>query len=200
MNKNSYKHQLFFYKHSCKWDDQQYFKDILEAAMVSTPEGFINDSPISPMTSSPVKKPSARKSLCLVTKILDVKKKTATRQVGSAKSKRKAIKYGNTPWALKQNIKLNSKINDQIKKSLYNWIIHHPQVVKSPITNDCLKVEIDSLTEPQLVPKLLVQVSVREPHKTLLLTQTMVDSKKQQTQKIRSSSVILHYVHYCHPN
>ena len=46
--------------------------------MVSTPEIFTNDSPISPMTSTPVKKPRARKSLCLFTNILDVKKKLLT--------------------------------------------------------------------------------------------------------------------------
>ena len=98
--------------------------------MVSTPEGFTNNSPISPMTSTPVKKPSAQKSLCMFTNILEVKKKTAYRQVGAAKSKRKAIKFGNTSWSLKQNQEGNSKIDEQIKKSLYNWIIHHPQVVQ----------------------------------------------------------------------
>ena len=46
--------------------------------MVSTPEGFTNESPISPMTSTPVKKPRARKSLCLFTNILDVKRKLLT--------------------------------------------------------------------------------------------------------------------------
>ena len=100
------------------------------------------------MTPTPVNKPSARKSLCLFTTILDVKKKTATRRFGSAKFKRKAIKSGATPWALKPNRKENSKINDQIKKSLYNWIICHPQVVQSPIFNYCLKVNIDGKTEP----------------------------------------------------
>ena len=70
--------------------------------MVSTPEGCTDYSPISPMTSTPVKKPSARKSLCLFTNILDVKKKTATLQVGASKSKRKYIKYVTTPWALKK--------------------------------------------------------------------------------------------------
>ena len=53
------------------------------------------------MTPTPVKKPSDRKSLCLFTNILDVKKKTSICQVGDAKSKRKAIKSGTTPWALK---------------------------------------------------------------------------------------------------
>ena len=59
----------------------------------------------------------------------------------------------------------NSKIYEQINKSLYNWIMNHPQVVQSPIVNDYLKVKIDSHTEPKLVPRLLLQVSVREPHK-----------------------------------
>ena len=35
---------------------------------------------------------------------------------------------------------------------------------------------------------------------SLLVTQKMVDSKRQEMQKIISLSVILHYVHYCHPN
>ena len=100
------------------------------------------------MTSIPVKKPSARKSLCIFTNILDVKNKTATRRVGSTKSKRKAIKSGTTPWGLKPKRKGNSKINEQINKSLYNWIMHHSQVLPSPIFNDFMKVKIDGHTEP----------------------------------------------------
>ena len=65
------------YKHASKCDNQKQFKDILEVAMVSTPEGFTNNSPISPMTPTPVKKQSARKSLCLFNTIIDVKNKTA---------------------------------------------------------------------------------------------------------------------------
>ena len=62
------------YKQAGKCDDQQQFKDIREAAMVSTPEWFTNNSPISPLTSTPIKKSSARKSLCLFTNIFEVKK------------------------------------------------------------------------------------------------------------------------------
>ena len=46
----------------------------------------------------------------------------------------------------------NSKIDEQKNKYLYIWIMHHPQVVQSPIVNDYLKVKIDGHTEPQLVP------------------------------------------------
>ena len=93
-------------KHDGKCDGQQQFKYILEAAMVYTTEGLTDNSTISSMTSTPVKKPSAGKSLCLFTNILDVKKKTVTRRFGAAKSKRKAIKYGTTLWALKQKRKI----------------------------------------------------------------------------------------------
>ena len=57
--------------------------------MVSNPEVFTNNSTRSPMTPTPVKKPSARKSLCLFTNILYVKNKTAIRRVGAAKSNHK---------------------------------------------------------------------------------------------------------------
>ena len=62
----------------------------------------------------------------------------------------------------------HSKINEKIKKSLYNWITHHPQVLQSPIANDCLKVKIDDYTKPQLVPEFLLQVSVRELHNNIV--------------------------------
>ena len=47
-------------------------------------------------------------------------------------------------------------------------ITRHPQVVQSPIFNYCLKVVLDDQTEPQLVTKLLLQVSVIEPHNSLV--------------------------------
>ena len=76
--------------------------------MVSNPEGFTNNSPISSMISTPIKKLSAQKSLFMFTKMLYVKK-TAYRQIGASKSKRKALKFGNTPWTLKKKRKGDSK-------------------------------------------------------------------------------------------
>ena len=40
--------------------------------------------------------------------------------------------------------------------------------MQSPISNYCLKVKIDGYTEPQLVPKLLLHVSVRELRNNLV--------------------------------
>ena len=98
-------------------DNQKRYKDILEADMVSTTEGFTNNITIYLRTSTPVKKPSAQKSLCMFTKVLEVKK-NAYRQVGAAKSKRKEINFGNTPLELEQKRNGNSKINEQIKNYL----------------------------------------------------------------------------------
>ena len=69
---------------------------------------------------------------------------------------------------LKKKQKGHSKINDQIKHNLYTWITCHLQVFQPPICNDCLKVMLYDQTETQLVPKLLLLVSVRELHNSLV--------------------------------
>ena len=71
------------------------------------------------------------------------------------------------------------KISEQIKKYLYNWIMHHPQVVQSTIANDFLKVKFDGYTEPQLVQNIYC-VCLSDNFITIFLApQNMVDSKKQ---------------------
>ena len=84
--------------------------------MISTPEGFTYNIRRYPMNQTPVNKPSTRKSLRIFTNILDVKNKTAIYQVRDSNSKRKAIKVGSTIWAMKTKRRVNSKINDRIKK------------------------------------------------------------------------------------
>ena len=44
------------YQHAGKCDDQKNLKDIIDAAMVSTPEWFTDNSPNVPMTSTLIKK------------------------------------------------------------------------------------------------------------------------------------------------
>ena len=69
------------YQQAGKCDYQQNLKDIPDAAMVSTPEGVTDNITNVSITSKPFKKPSASKSLCLFTNILDVKPKTAKRRI-----------------------------------------------------------------------------------------------------------------------
>ena len=60
------------------------------------------------------------------------------------------------------------KKNYQIKRNVYKWITRHPQVVQSPLSNDCLKIMLDVQKEPQLVPNILLQASVRELYNSLV--------------------------------
>ena len=130
--------------------------------------------------------------------VLEVKN-NSYRPVGDAKYERKAIKYGNTPWALKQKRKGHSKISEEIKKSLYNWITHHPQVVQSPIANDCLKLELMVKLNRKLFQKFYCRCLPDNFITILLVPQKMVDSNKQEMKMIISLSVIIYYVHYFHP-
>ena len=157
-----------YFEHRCMDNIKKIYQHA-GPAMLSTPEGVTDNIPNVPMKSTPVKKLISRKSLCLFTNILDVKPKTAKCRFVEVKPKRKAMKVCNSLWTNKKKPKLkgHSKINEQIKRNLHTWITRHPQVVQSPISNDCLKVMLDDQTEPQLVPKLLLQVFVRELHNTL---------------------------------
>ena len=51
---------------------------------------------------------------------------------------------------------------------MYVWITCYPQVFQSLISNYCLKVMFDDHTEPQLVTKLLLKVSVREMYNSIV--------------------------------
>ena len=64
----------------------------------------------------------------------------------------------------------HTKINQQAKTSLYNWILQHPHVVVSRIKNHCLKLFVEIQLEPQLALKLLVCVSVIELHNIMVIS------------------------------
>ena len=93
------------YQHAGKCDDQQNLKNIIDAAILSTPEGVTDNSPNVHMTSTQVKKPSARKSLFLFTNILDVQPKTAKRRFVAAESRRKSMKVCRSLGTNKKNEK-----------------------------------------------------------------------------------------------
>ena len=57
---------------------------------------------------------------------------------------------------------VREKINERVLKYLYNRILQNPQILKSPISNDCLGVYMYGHSEQQLVTSLLFQVSVRD--------------------------------------
>ena len=107
LSRSSFEHRCMnnikkIYQHARKCDDQQNLKDIIDAAILFTPEGVTDNSPNVNMTSTPAKKPSARKSLCLFTNILAVKPTTSKRRFVAAKSRRKSMKVCNSLWTKKK--------------------------------------------------------------------------------------------------
>ena len=79
---------------------------------------------------------SAQKALNKISEILNVKQKMSVHRLGAAK-KHKAIRSGNMLWYSILKRGWNKKDNLQVKKYLYNWVLHHyPQVVKSQMEND----------------------------------------------------------------
>ena len=113
-NRASFEHNClnnikYIYQHSGKCDDQQNFKDILEADMVSNLEEITDDSPSFPVIKITVKTLSARKSLPLFTNIFDVQKRISIRTVGAAKPERKYIKAGSRLFKKKQDEKVIQK-------------------------------------------------------------------------------------------
>ena len=55
--------------------------------------------------------------------VLEVKQKTAVRILDASKSKRKAVRTGGASWFNITKQYGHTKINEQVKKYLYNWII-----------------------------------------------------------------------------
>ena len=56
--------------------------------------------------------------------------------------------------------------------------MQHPQVVHSPSSNDSLQVYIDGHSEPQMVPKLLLKLSVQELHHIMVNLPEYVELKE----------------------
>ena len=103
------------YQTTRKYANQHHCKAILEAAMISTPEGCINNSSMTPNQYLSTKKPSARKSLCQFSEILDVKHKTTISRSVATKENLKEIKTGNVFWPNVSNFRGHTKINQTIR-------------------------------------------------------------------------------------
>ena len=65
----------------------------------------------------------------------------------------------------------HTKINQNFRESLYNWIIRHPQVVQYSIANYFIYVSIDGKSGKKLMTNLLLQVSIQEFHNIMVSPQ-----------------------------
>ena len=117
------------YTSSVKCNYQLQFKVIIEASMVTTPEIFTDNIPMSPGPPVIFKTYSAIKSLRLFIEVFYFKRKISFRRVGDSKSKRKSTRAGIMLWSSILEKKLHTKINEQFNKYPYNFILQRPKVV-----------------------------------------------------------------------
>ena len=111
--------------------------------MVSTPEVCTNKSSITTNPFVSTKDPSEKKPLHQLSETLDVKHKTAVCRLGTSKEKHKATKTGNVLWSNIEKRHGHTKTNQKYRESLYNWNLHHLQVVQYAIKNYRLYVSIN---------------------------------------------------------
>ena len=116
---------------------------MIESAMVSTYKGCTNNNPVTLNPYVYTKNHSERKPIRQVTETLYVKHNTGVCMIGTYKGNCKAMCCGQTF----QSAMFIKKINQNLKESPYHCIILHPQVVLSPIANDCIYVSIDGNTK-----------------------------------------------------
>ena len=70
-------------------------------------------------------------------------------------------------WSSAKRRKGFSKISDIVKSSLQKWIISHPHAIQYTIVNNYITVRFYDLIrgmETELYQRVLLQLSVREPH------------------------------------
>ena len=133
-------------KYSGLCGNQQQYKAILESSTVSTPDGITKNSPINVGTFGG-KWSQAYRSLWINFKnYLMPNQKKAICWLWFDKIKCKSIIKVKVLWYNINKRRGNTKINAQVKNSLYIWVLHHPQVVQSPISNKILKIYINGNT------------------------------------------------------
>ena len=138
------------YKSAGKCDDQQKYKVILEAYIVSTPEGLVDNILMDVSTSGTLKNPSARKSRSRFLALLDIIQKNECTQNGSSKKKRYYIWTVSALWYISNRHRGHTKLHENFKQALYNCTLHHTCFVQSPIDNCWHRVSIDGHTKKNL--------------------------------------------------
>jgi hypothetical protein len=151
-------------------------KMVRRAVFTKTKEGRPNDdkasfveSLLTSIVESPntaIKPPSMRAQ----SSALGIPWSTGRRLLKNAKAKRILLKYIEigVDWSQRRKRKLWRNVDQDVRDKLHAWIINHEMVIESPISNDIL-LKLNPVTGiKERVPKLLLQIPVRELHNDLV--------------------------------
>jgi hypothetical protein len=141
-------------KHGRAKDDQRSFCESVAVGIAESPGERC------------VKMPSIREQ----TKLLGMNYSSGRRFLRNGKAKRQLLIQGenDVSWSTVTPRKGFSQITPEIREKLDQWILGHPQVIQSPITNDTLLLRDRETGVVTRVPKLLLEIPIRELHNDLI--------------------------------
>ena len=97
------------------------------------------------------------------------KENQAKRDLLKLRSKRNGVVPTGTLFSQVVKSKGWTKVNKELEEKVHSFIVTHPNVVQSPTMNDYVRVkDKDDPSVLHEVPKLLLQVSIRELHNDLI--------------------------------
>jgi len=161
---------------SAEFNLLQMEKMVRRAVATKTKEGRPNhdkasfvESIMTSISESPntTQKPSSMRAQ---SSVLGLPWSTGRRLLKNAKAKRGLLSSmeSGVEWSRRRKRKRWQKISQDVRDKVYAWIVDHEMVVESPIANDAL-LKLNLVTgEKERVPKLLLQIPVRELHNDLL--------------------------------
>jgi hypothetical protein len=128
---------------------------------------------------------------------------TAKRLLTAASEKRKKLseREEGVSWSRVQRRKGHSKVSKELRAELHEWVLAHPRIVASPISNDTLLVKNKETGKKERVGKLLREISIRELHNDLIRKGTEggglvagLASARDATGKVLISDTALRYL------
>jgi hypothetical protein len=141
-------------KHGRAKDDKRLFRESVAVGIAESPGVRC------------AKMPSIREQ----TKLLGMNYSSGRRFLRNGKAKRQLLTQGekDASWSRVKPRRGFTKITPEIREKLNHWILAHPQVVQSPITSDTLLLPDRETGLTICVPKLLLEISIRELHNDLI--------------------------------
>jgi hypothetical protein len=126
-------------------------------------------------------------------KALGLGRSRVTRQITKGMKKRRELRAATNsgPWAtLVKKRKGKLKISPEAVDAVVEYIVHHENVIHSPIANDSLLIKLPGMTEKSRVGKLLLECSVRDLHNRMVAEDGLKEARDSQGEILISDTTL----------
>ena len=126
-------------------------------------------------------------------KALGLGRSRVTRQMKKATKRRLALKAATNsgPWAkMVQKRKGKLKISPEVVEAVCQYIVHHENVIHSPIANDSLLIKLPGMAVKSRVGKLLLEIPIRELHNQMVAEDGLNEAQNSAGQALISDTTL----------